>query len=513
MDLIVDILFEEGYNNILKESSGLKALPLIREIKPDLLILDIMLPDMDGYEICSTLQDSEETSDIPIIMLTAKISDEDLKRGFEVGAFDYIKKPFDEVELIARVQSALKFKQSRDELKEKNTIVRHKLEAEEDLRQSEDKWRLLVQNVSDTVITVENDGTIIRINRTLPHITLEEVIGSSIYDYIPSEYYSWTKKSIEHIFKTGKSATYEVLGTGPGGPNTAWYETRAVPIERDNQVVAVMLISTEITERKNSEKALRESEEKYRKLVEDIPDVIYSLNSKGDITSVNKASKTVFGLEPQEIIGRNFSEFFKKEVLNQAKSRLRQVITGRYIATEGIMVDNNGKTHNIEYSSTPIIKDGKIVGARGMVRDVTERKRVENLILIQRDLGMWLGSALYMEDGLRLCVEAALKVSYMDCGGIYLVDDKSGDLDLAYHKGLSSYFVKSASHFNSDSKYVRLVMASKPIYNRKNEFDKNLKEAEQCERLRAIATFPVCHEDQVIGCIYIASHIFNEERF
>ena len=114
------ILSDAGYKDILMTSSGREALSILREKKVDLILLDIMMPDLDGFEVCSKLQSDEETSDIPIIMLTAKISSKDLKKGFELGAVDYIGKPFDKLELIARVQSALKLKQSRDKLNKKN---------------------------------------------------------------------------------------------------------------------------------------------------------------------------------------------------------------------------------------------------------------------------------------------------------------------------------------------------------------------------------------------------------
>ncbi len=115
------ILSEEGYKNILMASSGREALSVINEkAAVDLVLLDIMMPDMDGFEVCNTLQQTKETSGIPVIMITAKISAKDLKKGFEVGAIDYIGKPFDRLELIARVQSALKLKKSIDDLKTKN---------------------------------------------------------------------------------------------------------------------------------------------------------------------------------------------------------------------------------------------------------------------------------------------------------------------------------------------------------------------------------------------------------
>ena len=143
IDLLEEILFENGYENILIARTGSEALHIINEKEPDLVLLDIMMPDMDGYEVCSILQHGKETSDIPVIMVTAKTTSEDLKQGFNVGAFDYIKKPFDEVELITRVHSALKLKQSTDEIKAKN------IELLSLARQNQETIEILDQNISE----------------------------------------------------------------------------------------------------------------------------------------------------------------------------------------------------------------------------------------------------------------------------------------------------------------------------------------------------------------------------
>jgi len=185
INLIEEILSEEGYENILVASSGREALSIINENNIDIVLLDVMMPDMDGYEVCSTLQHDEATSDIPVIMVTAKTTSEDLKQGFKVGAFDYIKKPFNEVELIARVQSALKLKKSKDELKKKNVglsyltqqyraaidalkqeISDHK-KAEEELQEEIDELERYKK------ITADQRAKIVELKQELKIITLE----------------------------------------------------------------------------------------------------------------------------------------------------------------------------------------------------------------------------------------------------------------------------------------------------------------------------------------------------
>ncbi len=100
------ILRQEGYQiNIAQD--GLKAIHMAEKVSPDLILLDVMMPDMDGYETCLRLKQSSETKDIPIIFLTARKEPEDIIKGFEVGGIDYISKPFNSIELLARIRTHL----------------------------------------------------------------------------------------------------------------------------------------------------------------------------------------------------------------------------------------------------------------------------------------------------------------------------------------------------------------------------------------------------------------------
>jgi DNA-binding response OmpR family regulator len=94
---------------VLTAFSGKDGIEKARSESPDLILLDIMMPEMDGFEVCKVLTNYENTSLIPIILVTAKVDAKDVEEGLKVGAFDYIKKPFDKVELIARINSAIRF--------------------------------------------------------------------------------------------------------------------------------------------------------------------------------------------------------------------------------------------------------------------------------------------------------------------------------------------------------------------------------------------------------------------
>ena len=92
---------------VLTANNGEKALDLSREEKPDLIILDLMLPKIDGWQVCEQLRQNAATKDIPVIMLTARTQIEDKLKGFEAGADDYVTKPFSPRELVARVKRVL----------------------------------------------------------------------------------------------------------------------------------------------------------------------------------------------------------------------------------------------------------------------------------------------------------------------------------------------------------------------------------------------------------------------
>jgi two-component system cell cycle response regulator len=105
--ILQDRLEHEGYE-VITAYDGSSGIEKARKEIPDLILLDVMMPDINGIEVCKTLVNDEQTSNIPIILVTAKTEAEDTKDGLDAGAFDYIKKPFNKVELLARVKSALK---------------------------------------------------------------------------------------------------------------------------------------------------------------------------------------------------------------------------------------------------------------------------------------------------------------------------------------------------------------------------------------------------------------------
>mgnify|MGYP000539577118 FL=1 len=109
--MLQDRLEHEGYEVITAYNGSTGIEKALSEL-PDLILLDVMMPDITGIEVCRRLVNDPATKDIPIILVTAKSGADDTKEGLEAGAFDYIKKPFNRIELLARVKSALKLSEA-----------------------------------------------------------------------------------------------------------------------------------------------------------------------------------------------------------------------------------------------------------------------------------------------------------------------------------------------------------------------------------------------------------------
>lgn len=115
--MLQDRLENEGYE-IVTAYDGKTGIAKAVSDTPDLILLDVMMPEMNGIEVCKALKQDPVTADIPIIMVTAKSGAEDAKEGLEAGAFDYIKKPFEKIEMLARIGSALKLADAHKQMLE-----------------------------------------------------------------------------------------------------------------------------------------------------------------------------------------------------------------------------------------------------------------------------------------------------------------------------------------------------------------------------------------------------------
>lgn len=149
--------------------------------------------------------------------------------------------------------------------------ITEKIKANLELMESENRWRSLVENAPDFILTVLPNGTIQFINRTLPPLTPKDVIGKTIYEFIPKKDQEMVQRALSYVFRTGNSTSYETTSIGPT-PET-WYITRVGPIKNGNRVIGATLIASDITNRRNVEKTIldttRQEQQKIGQFIHD----------------------------------------------------------------------------------------------------------------------------------------------------------------------------------------------------------------------------------------------------
>ena len=177
IQVLSSILHDKGYN-ICISTSGIQALESLKTEVPDLILLDIQMPEMDGFEVCKLLKSNPETKDIPVIFLTAVIEHEKILEGFELGAVDYITKPFNISELTARVATHIEISRSRAKLTELNA--------------TKDKFFSIISHDLRSPL-----GTI---------LGFSQLLLENLDQYSTDQ----TRKFIDNIYQTTKN-TYELL--------------------------------------------------------------------------------------------------------------------------------------------------------------------------------------------------------------------------------------------------------------------------------------------------------------
>jgi len=390
---------------------------------------------------------------------------------------------------------------------------------EELVKESEARFRSIVETTREWIWQMDLDGKMTYNNPAFREILgydQEESIGRNTLDYMHGEDRQRVEQMLQQLIPEKRGWTNLVIRWCHKDGKWRWLESNAVPIlDSKGQMLGYQGADRDITERKMAEAQLQQEKDRAQRYLDIAGVILVANDADGRVQMINKKGCDVLGYEQEDIIGKNwFDNFLPASVRHEVKTVFKKLMAGEVEPVsyfENRVLTKNGEERIIAWHNV-IMKDltGDIIGTLSSGEDVTERKKSESRASIQHDLSIKLGAVDNLDEALRICLDAALKISELDCGGIYLVDGESGSLDLAYHKGLSAEFIKSASHYEADSINVRLVMAGKPIYSRHKELGIPLDVVKQCEDLRAMAVLPIFYENHTIGCLNVALRTLDE---
>jgi two-component system NtrC family sensor kinase len=261
--------------------------------------------------------------------------------------------------------------------------ITERVKMEEKLRAGEESWNCLVSNTDDTVIIADGNDVIEYINRTFPPWTPQDMIGKKLSDYVSGEHQDLLRKSLRQVRETGRPTEYEIIVEAEkisSESGIRWFRTTAVPMTSEGGTSRLIMISADITERKRTNDALKESEERLMGIINSSPDAILVCDTEGTVVQCNEAALKAHGFTSEaDIVGFSLMKLIAPASRQTAGHLLRDVPERGVVRdTEIMLVTKDGREFPAEVSGSAVRDaEGRAKYLVGVAKDVTERKKVE----------------------------------------------------------------------------------------------------------------------------------------
>jgi len=365
--LLVRILRKGGFEPSFERVETEEAMRSALLEKPwDLVLADYRMPNFDGLRAIAVLKESG--LDIPLIIVSGTIGEDIAVAAMKAGASDYVMKG-NLPRLIPAIERELKEAVSREEKKK----------GERELRESEEKYRSLVESISDAFFSLDDNMVVTYFNKAAEKLLgrrKDEVLGHRLFEVFPEARGSAFEYNYTLALKEKISVFFETYFEVP--PYVNWYDVRVY-----RQAEGLSVFFQVITERKQAEDALRESEERYRAVFENAAVGIDTLDRDGRIVQVNPALCNMLGYDEDELKELTFEEITYPDDRQISKQNLESLTIGekdlyrlekRYLRKDGEIVWAE--------LSTSAIKDtnGNHAGMVAVIADITGRKRAEEAV-------------------------------------------------------------------------------------------------------------------------------------
>ena len=296
---------------VITSDSGAGGIKKAESEQPDAILLDIKMPEMDGYEVCRHLKSNEKTKHIPVVMLTAiKTDPQSRTKGLDLGADAFLSKPIDEVELAAQVKVMLRIKTAEDLLRREKDLLEDTVrERTRALRESEERYRLLIDNQTDMVVKFNREGQLLFVSPSYCKTfdkTQDELLGKKFMPLIHEKDRDTVTKALDKVSRPPYTGHVEERAmTKDGWRWQSWLNTAV--LNDSNAVESIVAVGRDINGRKLAEEAFKTRDY----AIESSINGINFTDLHGNLLYANSAFLIMWGFKTQDdLIGRDISDLW-----------------------------------------------------------------------------------------------------------------------------------------------------------------------------------------------------------
>ncbi|MBW4690972.1 MAG: response regulator [Lyngbya sp. HA4199-MV5] len=365
---VVSRILQRAGFAVIEAATGATGLAAIATHQPDLVILDVQLPDLSGFEVCRQVKANPETASLPVLHLSATfIQSQDKAEGLDSGADAYIAQPVEPIELLATVRSLLRIRQ-----------------AEETALLSAREWQTTFDSINDGVCLVDQEGKILRCNWAMSRLFGKpdhEIVGCAHHELMLASLGAGNGSCFRRAKETHQRQTIELQ------TRERWFAKTMDPVLDEQGVfTGAVFILSDITEakreeavRKQAEAALRESEALRQRILESSKDCIKVLSLDGRLLYVNKGGLQLLEVEdPSSLLHTEWLSFWQGEEKETAKGAIAAAKAGGVGKFQGYSPTVKGTPKWWDVLVTPVEDaSGQVAQLLVVSRDMTKQRQAD----------------------------------------------------------------------------------------------------------------------------------------